>query len=81
LGGEVATTKLERLIRRLTAVGALAWLGYLGSQLRDCPSSGAMCRSEGFLISAIVVPVGLVLFGYLLGFACRWAQGLVAADA
>ena len=61
--------RVESMIRRATAIGALGWLGYVGYLLRDCPRSGAICQTSNFAISAAVMALGIVLLGHLAGLA------------
>jgi hypothetical protein len=67
--------RIDAMVRRATAIGALGWLGYVGYLLRDCPASGPICQTSSFAISAAIGALGLVLLGHLAGRVARGLEG------
>jgi hypothetical protein len=59
-------SKIESLVRRVVALAALGWLGFIGYLLRDCPRSGAICQTSNSAVAAAVVALGIVLLGHVV---------------
>jgi hypothetical protein len=78
-GSSDAPGRIDAMVRRVTAFGALGWLGYVGYLLRDCPASGPICETSGFAISAATGALGLVLVGHLAGRVARSLEGRLHA--
>lgn len=57
--------QIEAGIRRLSGVGALASLGYVGYLVRRCPAAGEVCEPSYFVPLAIGLPVAVMVVGYL----------------